>query len=185
MAGTAGTHFRGIGIENAGIVGLAVFGEEFTDFRIHVIAVVRAGLFSHADSAIRLQGTLKGFVGLKADNRFLIFVQIARTVGCDRGNDPGIHIQDAAGFLLLPGQLHHQIPQFPGIFSGWGQKFIAAIIGSVVFLNKISHIDLPLPASGAKVSPFLLHNFLHSVNAIQNRRDEKCHPLWLLRYSVV
>ena len=101
MAGTAGPHFRGVCIKHTGIVGLPVLHKEFHNLRVNLITVILAGLHGHADTSVRLKGTLKGFVGLKAYNGFLVLIQISRAVGGNGGNDFCIHIQDSAGFLFF------------------------------------------------------------------------------------
>ena len=66
-----------------------------------MIAVILAGFHCHTDSAVRLQRTFERLICLNADNLLLILVQIARSVGCDRGDNLGIHIEDTACLTLL------------------------------------------------------------------------------------
>lgn len=74
MAGTACPHLRGVGVEYTCIMGFSVLGKEFHNFRINLISIVLAGLHSHADTTVRLEGTLKWFVGLKAYDSFLVLI---------------------------------------------------------------------------------------------------------------
>ena len=83
----------------------AVLGKDFHDLGIDFIAVFSASLLCHADAAERLQSTLERLVGLQADDLFEILVQIAGTVGRDRGDDFGVHVQHAACLTLLTGQI--------------------------------------------------------------------------------
>ena len=55
-------------------MGFSVLGKEFHNFRINLISIVLAGLHSHADTTVRLEGTLKWFVGLKAYDGFLVLI---------------------------------------------------------------------------------------------------------------
>ena len=74
MAGAAGAHLGGVGVKHAGIVGFPVFGEKLHDLRVHLIAVVLAGLHRHADAAVGLKGPLEGLVGLKAHDGFFFLI---------------------------------------------------------------------------------------------------------------
>ena len=98
---TACAHLRCVSIKYTGVVCLSVRGKIFHHFRIYMVAVILAGFHCHADSAVRLQGTLERLICLKADNLLLALVQIARSVGCDRGDNLGIHIEDTACLTLL------------------------------------------------------------------------------------
>ena len=51
-----------------------MFCEEFHYFRVYLIAVVLARLYSHADAAVRLKGTLKRLIGLEAHYGFLFLI---------------------------------------------------------------------------------------------------------------
>ena len=74
MAGPACTHLIRICIKHTCIVGLPMFCEEFHYFRVYLIAVVLARLYSHADAAVRLKGTLKRLIGLEAHYGFLFLI---------------------------------------------------------------------------------------------------------------
>ena len=157
VAGAAGAHLRGVGVEHALVMGLAVFGVDFHHFRVHMVAVVLAGLHGHADAAVGLQGALEGLIGLEAHNLLLALVQIAGAVGGDGGDDAGVHIQHTACLPLPGGQLHDLIPQLAGLLRGALQEALVALVGGVVLLDEVPHVDLILPDSGGQILPFLSH----------------------------
>ena len=160
MTVAAGTHLGGVGIKYAGIVGLAMDGEELLDFGIEMIAVILAGLLCHTDPAVGHQGTLEGLIGLEADDGLLLLIQITGAVAENGGNDLGIHIQDAACLALLLGELQHLIPQGGGIGGGALQEAVIAIVRGVVLHDKITHINLGFPATAIKFFPFVTHVLL-------------------------
>ena len=75
-----------------------------------MIAVVFTRLDRHADTAVGLEGTFEGLVCLEAYNGFFLFIQVTGTVRGDGGYDLGIHIQDAAFFPFLSGEVHDLSP---------------------------------------------------------------------------
>ena len=101
MAGTAGAHFRSVGIKYAGIVCLSVFCKKFYNLRIYFKAIVLAGLYRHADASVRLEGTLKWLIRLESYDGLFIFIQVTGAVGGNGRNDLSIHIQYAAGLAFL------------------------------------------------------------------------------------
>ena len=153
MAAAAGTHFGSVGIEDTGIVSLAVNGKEFLHLGIHGIAVVCTGLLSHTDTAVGHHGALKGLVSLETDDFFLILVQIAGAVGGNGGNYLGIHIQDAACLTLLAGQIHNLIPQIQSILSRACQEGFVTIIHGKIVADEASQVNFIDPAALAESAP--------------------------------
>ena len=92
------------------VVGFSVCGEEFADFRVYFISVVRASFLCHTNTAVRLQGTLEGCVCLEAHDCLFALVQIAGTMGSDSGNYFGVHIKNAACFTLFLLQVEYHVP---------------------------------------------------------------------------
>ena len=88
-----------------------MFCEEFNDSRIYMVAIVLTGFDRHTDTTVRLQGTLKRLVCLKADNLFLTFVQVPWSVGRNRRDNLRVHIKHSAFCSLLLGQIHYLRPQ--------------------------------------------------------------------------
>ena len=162
MAVAAGTHLGGVGIKYAGIVGLAVGGEELLHLRIQVIAVILAGLLGHADAAVGHEGALKGLIGLEADDGLLLLIQVTGAMAEDGGNDLGIHIQYAAGLAFLLGELQHFVPQGGGIGGRALQEAVITIVGGVVVHDKVTNIDLGFPTAAFEFFPFVTHNFVTS-----------------------
>ena len=107
-------HLRGVGIEDAVVVGLLVEMEGFMDFRIDIIAIGGAGGFGHLDAAIGHESSLQRLVGLESDDGLKVFVQVARTISGERRDDGGFHIEDSAlgPFFLL--KLLQFVPKFRG-----------------------------------------------------------------------
>ena len=153
VAGAAGPHLGGVGVEYALVVGLAVLGEELHDLGVHMVAVLLTGLHRHADAAVGLQGPLEGLVGLEAHDFLSALVQIARPVGGDGGDDAGVHVQHAALLPLLAGQVHDLVPQGLGVLGGTGQEGLVAVIGGVILLDEVPDIDLLLPHAGGEGVP--------------------------------
>ena len=162
MAAAAGAHLGGVGIKHAGIVGLAVGGEELLHLRIQVIAVILAGLLGHADAAVGHEGALKGLIGLEADDGLLLLIQVAGAMAEDGGNDLGIHVQYAAGLAFLLGELQHFVPQGGGIGGRALQEAVITIVGGVVVHDKVTNIDLGFPTAAFEFFPFVTHNFVTS-----------------------
>ena len=157
MAGAAGTHFRGISVENSLIVSLPVLCKEFHDLRIHMIAVIFAGFYCHTDTAVGLERAFERFICLKTYNGFFIFVQVARAVGRNGRYDPGIHIQNAAFGLFFLCQFHNLVPQ---VFCSLGRplkKVFISVIGGIVLLDKVTNIDFLFPDTAVKRFPFFEH----------------------------
>ena len=157
MAGAAGSHLRGVGVEYACIMCLSMFCKKFNDFRINLVAVVLAGLYCHADAAVWLQGALKRLVCLKTNDGLLFFIQIARTMRGDGGNDLCIHIQHAALCTFLLGKVHDLGPEVLGILRWSLKEVVISVIGGVVLLDEVADIDLTLPHTGIKCVPFCSH----------------------------
>ena len=57
-------HFRGVCVKNTLIMGFVIFGENLMQFGVRRVAVGRAGLFSHFDTAVRHESTFQRFIRL-------------------------------------------------------------------------------------------------------------------------
>ena len=163
VAGAAGTHLGGIGVKHAGVVSLAMGGEELFHLRIDGIAVVRTSLLRHTDAAVGHHRALEGLVGLEANDLLFLFIQIAGAVGGDGRDDLGVHIQHTAGFSFLPGQFHNLIPQIQCILRRSLEEVLVAVVGCIVMADKAADVDLPHPGAAFKSTPtFVRVLFLHS-----------------------
>ena len=176
VAGTAGTHLGGVCVKHAGVVSLAVGGEELLHLRIDGISVVGAGLLCHTDTAVRHHRTLEGLIGLEADDLFFVLVQIAGAMGGDGGDDAGVHIENTAGFSFLPGQLHDLFPQIKRILGRALEELFVAVVGCIVMANKTADVDLAHPSAAFKSAPtfirvFVLHSSHSKIQFIQTSQD--------------
>ena len=79
FAGAA--HFGRVRVVNAVVMRLAVFGKYGINLGGELVAVHIQRLLRHFNSAEGLQGALKRLVGLKSDDFFKLFIDIARAVG--------------------------------------------------------------------------------------------------------
>ena len=79
MAGLPALHdLRRIGVENAVVVGLAIFREGLVDLRIRLEASRLQSRLDHAQAAEWKNGSLERLVGLQPDDHFVVAVDIAR-----------------------------------------------------------------------------------------------------------
>ena len=65
----------------------------------------------------------------------------------------GIHVQNTAGFPLLPGQVHNLIPQVQGILGGAFQEGFITVIHGEIVTDEASQVDFVDPASFAEAAP--------------------------------
>jgi hypothetical protein len=100
-----------------------------------------------------MQGALERFIGLQADDRLQIFVDIARPVGGNGGGDVGIKIHRGVGGILLTNADHHLLPQRRRCWRRLREESFIAFIRGVVMLNKIADVDGVFPFFTAKPGP--------------------------------
>ena len=80
-AGPAALHdFRRVGVEHAVVVGLAVFRERFMHLRVGRETGRLQARLDHAQAAIGEYGPLERLVGLQADDRLIVLVDVSRLV---------------------------------------------------------------------------------------------------------
>ena len=147
VSGAAGAHLRGVGVEHAGVVRLALVGVEVDDLGIDLVAVLGSGLAGDADAAVDVQGALERGVGLQADDGLalrVLGVDVAGLVGQNARHDLGVHVQDAALLALLEKQRHDVIPQLDGTLGGTHQERLVALVRGVVLLVKKSRTSISL-----------------------------------------
>ena len=140
-------------------MGFPVGGEEFLHVRVKSVAVIRTCLLRHADSAVRLQGTLEGRVRLNAYDSFFGFIKISGTMGRNGGNDLGIHIQDTAGFSFFAAQIQYLLPKIQSILGRACEKSFIPVIRVVIVLDEITHVDFMFPIAANKTIPFCSQDF--------------------------
>lgn len=159
--GQTGQHARfttaqdigGVNIENALVMGFTVVGEDFLQARIQLAVICFAGAFHHFDAAERNDGAFKRCIGLQADDLFQFFIDIAGVMGGNGGGDIGIKIDRRMGAVLDFDPFHHFFPQRRRGGAGARQESFVAFIGSVVFLDEVTHVDFFLPVACGKTFP--------------------------------
>ena len=149
----AAADVRGVHIEHALVVGFTVFGEGFFHLLVERGVVDLAGIHDHLDAAIGHDGAFQRFIGLQTDDDFKVFVDIARCVAVDAGNDISVDFQRGFGAVFFFHTFHHAVPQFGGSGGGRGEEAAVAFIRGVVLLDEVAHIDAGFPVAGDEVSP--------------------------------
>ena len=156
MGVAGGLHLGCVGVEHGLVVGAGVVGKDLVQLLAGLVAVGGAGLLGHLDAAVGHESTLQGLVGLQADDLLQIlqvFVNVAGAVGGQAADDLRLHVQHAAlgalGFL----QLLQGTPQLVGRLGGAGQKALVAVVGSVILLDEVAHIDFLFPDAALKAFP--------------------------------
>ena len=118
-----------------------------------LIAIGLAGVAHHAHPAERVAGALERLVGLQADDDLVFPIQIARAERVNRDNGFGIDIQHAALFAFRREQGREFFAHPHGAFGRGCEEGAVAVIGGVVFLNKVADVDLFLPIAAGEVVP--------------------------------
>ena len=158
---TSSTHFRCVNIEYAFVMCLSVVCEDIADLRVYFIAVSLASLFSHTDTAERLQGALQRLVSLQTNDGLQILIDVTCIVRIYCRNQLGVHVQNAAVFTFLLEQVHYFAPQFLGGISRAGQKAFVTLIRSVVLLDEVTDVDGLFPCAADETFPCLCHCLCH------------------------
>ena len=164
---TALHHLRRIGIENALVVGLMIFCEDLMKLRIRCVAIGRAGLLRHLDTAVRHKGSLQRLIGLEADDLFLILrilADVRCAIRCDTGNHLRLHIKHTALGTLLALQALYLIPELVRRLCRALKEACITVIRRIIQLDEIPNIDIRNPVTSLKTVPFLSHILLHSAS---------------------
>ena len=162
MSSSCLSHFRGVNIEYACVVGLSVFGEDVLDLRINGVAVVGASLLSHSQAAVRHKSSLEGLVCLETNDLLQILINITCCVRSKRRYNLCIHIENAACFSFLLCKLHNVSPELLGSFCRAGEEAFIAVIRCVVLLDELTDINFLGPVTAYETFPFLWH-LTHSI----------------------
>ena len=158
VAVTARAHLGRVAVKDAGVVGLAVVRVDVHDLRVDLVAVLLARGHGHADAAVDHEGALERLLGLKAHDLLERLVDVAGGVGDDRGDEVGVHVEDAAGIALLLEEVHDLIPELGRVLGGTGEEGLVAVVRGVVLLDEVTDVDLVLPVATHKALPcFLTH----------------------------
>ena len=140
----------GIDVKHTVVVGLAIL-EDLLHLGVHLAAVGFQRLSHHTDAAKGHNGALQGSIGLQTNDDFLVFVDITGCISVNVADGGSVHIQHAAGLTLFFQQNLHFVPQLTGALGGRSQKALVPIIGSVVALDKILHVNGVAPVSADKL----------------------------------
>ena len=134
-------HLRGVSIKHAIVMCLHIFGENIVELLRRLIAVSGASLLGHFDTTVGHESTLERLVGLQAHNflQFLrAFANVRRGIGRERRNHLGFHVEHTVFSALLLLQLLEHAPKLIGSLCWASKKVLCTVIGSVVFLDKVS-----------------------------------------------
>ncbi|MNV62761.1 hypothetical protein D3C71_1553220 [compost metagenome] len=113
---TATHHLRRVDVEHALVMGFAQMGEDILELRVHLASVGFKRAADHVDPAIRMQGAFQRTIRLQADDRFQLFLNIARPVSGNGGRDVGVEINGSVSGVFVTNALHYLLPQRRG---GW------------------------------------------------------------------
>ena len=140
-----GLDVRGVGVEDAVVVGLAVLGEDLADPLVRLVAVGLEARRDHAPAAERHDRALERRVGLQADDDLVGLVDVARRVGEDARRDLR-DVEDA--LLAFRVEQGPQRPPDAGRALGRAlQEGAVAFVRGVVLLDEVADVDAVLPAA--------------------------------------
>ena len=156
----AGAHLGLVDVEDALVVGLALGGVDVHDLGVDLVAVLLGRLAGDADAAVHVQGALERAVGLQADDRLqlgVVGVDVAGRIRRDARHDLRLHVEDAAELALALEQAEHGAPEPLGALGRPCQERAVALVGGVVALDEVAHVDLVGPDAPGETFPCLLH----------------------------
>ena len=146
---------RGVGVEDAFVVGLPVFREGQDDVRVGLVAVGLERAEHHAEAAVRHDRALERGLGLEADHDLVRPVDVARPVGGDRAR----HLRDVED-ALLPLLYEQRLELRPDRLRAGGRRGEegpVAVVRLVVVLDEVPDVYLLLPqatvGTRARASP--------------------------------
>ena len=181
--------FRRIGVEHAVVVGLAILGEDLADFRIGGVAIGFEARGDHAPAAERHDRALERRVGLQADDDFIVLVDIAGLVREDAGRHLR-HVEDAL-FAFLREQRLQRLPYAERALGGALQEGAVALVGGVVELDEIAHVDSLLPNARREATPCGVHELACGIRVCHvgllpqaQMRERRRGPCLLRQYGV-
>ncbi len=95
-----GPDLRGVGVEDAVVVGLPVFGEDLLHLRVELVAVGGQAVLHHPQPALGHDRPLERRVGLQPHDQLAVAVDVAGGVRGDRRGRGGVDVVDAPPPLL-------------------------------------------------------------------------------------
>ena len=155
-----GLHLLRVGIKHAVVVRFVILREDLVQLLRRLVAIRRAGLFGHLDTAVRHECALERLVGLQTHDALQILRalgDVSRSVGRQTRDDLRLHIEyTALGALLLLQALQDAPQLLRGL--GWAlQEAFAAVISRVIVLNKSANVHFIRPLGSLEPVPFLSH----------------------------
>ena len=142
VARARGADARGVDVEDGVVVGLAVAGEDLLDLGVDLLARLLDRLGDHAPPAVGHHGALERGVGLQADDDVVVVGDVAGGEGVDVRGRVGVDVEDADFALLGQVLLLQGVPQAQGLVGGAGQERGVAVVGGVVALDEVAHVDV-------------------------------------------
>ncbi len=149
-----GADLGGVGVEDTGVVGLAVLREDLLQFRGDRVAVRLQGAGDHPPAAVGHDRALERGVGLEADDQFPVTVDVAGGVRGDRRRDVVGDVEDALTALLRE-PVRDRPPHGGGALGGTGEEGVVALVGRVVVLDEVADVDGVAPQSALEALPGL------------------------------
>ena len=146
LAGQA--HLRRVGSKNTIIVRGGVLCKNALELRVDGVAVGLRRLHGHLDTAVGHECTLERLIRLNAHNLLQILellIDVARAVGGETADDLRLALEHAAAGALLLLELLQSAPELIRSLRGSGQEALAPVVGLVVRLDEVTHVDLVLP----------------------------------------
>ena len=153
VAGAGSADPRGVDVEDAVVVGLAVLGEDLLDPRIGLLARLPDRGLDHAPAAAGHHGALERHVGLEADDHVVVLADVPGGEGVDVGGGLGVDVVDAPPALLREVGALEVIPEPEGLLCGAGEEGGVAGVGGVVAQDEVAHVDRLLPRAGGEPRP--------------------------------
>ena len=145
-----GEDVGGVGVEHAGVVRLAVPGEDLRNGRVQGVAVGGEALLDHPQAAVGHDRAAQRRVGLQPDDQLVLLVDVTGSVARDRCGRAGVGVVDAAR-PLLGEQRGQPRPQRAGAVGRAGQERCVTGVGGHVGLDEVPDVDpvCPWPVSEA------------------------------------
>ena len=147
-------HLGRVAVEDAVIVGLPEPADAEDPFDLlRELEVVRMECaFDHADTAKGENGALERRVRLEADDEFEVAVDVTWFVRGDRRDDFGVGAEDPAS-ALLGHELGDLLPEPKRAGRRRCEEAVVAIVGLVVELDEVAHVDTVAPLAGGEAVP--------------------------------
>ncbi len=151
--GPSGAHdFRGVGVEHAVIVGLAVFREGLVHGRIGSEPGGLQACLDHAQAPVRENCPLERLIGLETHDDLVVAIDKARLVRQQRRGSRCIDRKDP--FLPFVREIRLQLgPDCLCALRRSRQKFLAPLIGRNVTDDEIPNVDGGGPIARSKAFP--------------------------------